>query len=58
MIMTFNPTRLKSSSNVIINKIHNKISSLCHSVVQGPYRIFEKKFPEFSLRGQPNFPEF
>ena len=27
-------------------------------IMQGPYRIFEKKFPEFSLRGQPNFPEF
>ena len=27
-------------------------------LIQGPYRIFEKKFPEFSLRGQPNFPEF
>ena len=53
------PPAFIRSNTVVNNLLIIRSEYGCFVIIsQGPYRIFEKKFPEFSLRVQPNFPEF
>ena len=47
---------IKEASNIMDEKEKEEMFGILSK--QDPYRNFEQKFPEFSLRGQPKFPEF